>query len=300
VRESFPKGNAAVHIYERGYANHPRDPGGVTLDGVIQRVYDSYRSRKGRPRQALTRAMSGTAAWIAERDEIFRAQYWAACRCDELPAGVDLVVFDCAVNSGPYQAALWLQRALRMNNVDGHIGEGTLMAALSHPDHDALIADVLRRRLGMLKKLKTWDVFGKGWSRRVASVKAIGQAWAMGSVGPAPVPVGALNGNAKGYAGDVVQAPVSEDVAQTTGYGGAGGAATIQVARDQLEPLVGTSDFVTYLFLGLTVLAVLIAIGGAVATFYARRKNAEARAAINGELTEDVGDEFAAENGAPA
>ncbi|WP_292147890.1 hypothetical protein [Mesorhizobium sp.] len=51
---------------------------------------------------------------------------------DQLPAGVDYVVFDGAVNSGPKQSIVWMQRALGplyKGRVDGVIGLATIAAA---------------------------------------------------------------------------------------------------------------------------------------------------------------------------
>lgn len=294
MREDFPRAMAAVLVYEGGYSNHPRDPGGVTLEGIIQRVYDGYRRRKGLAVRPLTPSLRGTPDWIAERDEIYRTQYWNAVRADELPAGVDIVLMDCAVNSGPYQAAMWLQRALRLNDCDGHIGEGTLMAALSHPDHDALIADILGRRLGMLHNLQTWDAFDAGWTRRVESVKAIGQHYAMGSVGPAgqgiadfaPEPVAAheLGGQAKAYASDIDEPAVSQGAGMVATGSSSGLAAMLQLAKEQIAPYVYSSRALMNIFLALTMICIAVAVVGAIVTWWSNRKATRARAAINGEI----------------
>ncbi len=53
-------------------------------------------------------------------------------RGDELPAGIDYVLFDGAVNSGPVQSVKWLQRALGVR-VDGVMGEATVAAAEAYP-----------------------------------------------------------------------------------------------------------------------------------------------------------------------
>ena len=34
--------------WEGGYSNHPDDPGGPTMRGIIQREYDAWRTRQGR------------------------------------------------------------------------------------------------------------------------------------------------------------------------------------------------------------------------------------------------------------
>jgi len=288
MQKNFTKALPVTLKYEGGWSNNPRDPGGVTLEGVIQRVYDAYRKRKGLKTKPLTPKMRGTAAWISERNEIFREQYWNAVRGDDLPSGIDLVVWDGAVNSGPYQSTLWLQRALSAQGlyhdaIDGHIGENTLLALKLCQDNDALVADICARRLGMLKHLSTWDEFGDGWSARVASLKAIAQAWASGSVGPQPVEVHELGGMAKAYASDVMQPAIDADDATKLGVGGAGAAGVVQGAQQQLAPFVGTSDFMTKVYTVLTVLGVVIAICGFAYSVYAMRKRKKAQGAINGE-----------------
>lgn len=271
--------------YEGGYSNHPRDPGGVTLEGIIQRVYDGFRDRKGLKRRPLTAAMRGTAAWKVERDEIYRTQYWNAIRGDELPPGIDLFLLDSAINSGPFQAAKWLQRALRINDVDGHIGEATLAAVANHPDHDALIADMAARRLGMLQHLSTWDAFGKGWSARVANAKQIGQAWATGSVGPQPVDAHEEGGAAKAYASDIAQPAFDAGDAVKGGVGAGTAGAIIDGAKDAIAPIAYNSEWVMHLFTALTVASVLVALGALGYSIWSAHKAKRARRAIDGDIT---------------
>ena len=104
--------------WEGGWSNHPRDPGGPTMRGIIQRVYDGWRDNHGLPRRSVRE--------IADHElrDIYRRSYWDQVRGDELPPGVDLAVFDFAVNSGPARAAKYLQRVLGVK-VDGHIGPAT-------------------------------------------------------------------------------------------------------------------------------------------------------------------------------
>lgn len=288
MRENFDKSLKTILRYEGGYSNNKRDPGGVTLEGVIQRVYDGYRDRVRRPRRALSRAMQGTVEWIEERNAIYRAQYWDAIQGDKLPAGVDVVMLDSATNSGPYQSALWLQRALRMNDVDGHIGQATLAAVHAHPDHDALIADILSRRLGMLQRLDTWKDFGRGWTARIANVKQIGQAWAMGSVGPAPVAAHMEGGAAKAYASDVSLPAIDAQDATKGSLAGGSLAGLLQGTQDKLEPFIGTSDFVRNVYMALTVACVVIAVAGVGYSLYAGWKAKRARRALDGELLAEV------------
>nr|WP_284701212.1 glycosyl hydrolase 108 family protein [Rhodoplanes tepidamans] len=272
-----------VLVYEGGYSNHPSDPGGPTNKGIIQRVYDGYRKAEGlEPRSVreLTKA---------ELTDIYRRQYWDKVQADRLPAGVDFVMFDSAVNSGPSQATKWLQRALGSVQVDGELGEATIAAAQAHPDHDALIAGVLSRRLGMLQNLRTWSVFGVGWGRRVASVRAIGQAWAAGSVGPPPqVSVHEEGGAAKALPSDVALPKVSAEAGTTTAIGGGGVAATIDQAKDALAPVVGTSKTIDLIFTVLTVVSVAVVIGGAGWALWAAMKRRRAERAWSGEATADL------------
>jgi len=186
------KGNMAAClaitlVHEGGYANHPKDPGGVTLQGVIQRTYDNYRKSKGKPTRPLTAAMLNDPEWRMECDAIYRERYWRPLACDALPAGVDLTNFDFGVNSGIGRAPKYLQATLGVPQT-GRMDAVTIDAA-RRADGQATIQGMNKRRLAFLSGLGIWNTFKRGWSARVADVEAKSLAmWLRVTVGsPAPV-----------------------------------------------------------------------------------------------------------------
>jgi lysozyme family protein len=102
---------------------------------------------------------------------LYKRKYWDACRTDELVSGVDYVVFDVAVNSGTGRAIKILQDCVGAT-VDGGFGPATmeLVKKASH-EPNKIIDLYCAKRLEFLQSLRTFETFGKGWSRRVAEVK---------------------------------------------------------------------------------------------------------------------------------
>lgn len=263
MKESYAKAQQLVLVYEGGKVDDPQDPGGRTNQGVTQRVFSAYLREHGMP------ARDVYSMTVAERDVIYRAQYWDRVRGDMLPVGVDFVIYDGAVNSGVAQSVKWAQRAVGVN-ADGVMGEVTLDAIRNHGDHDALVAAICARRMGFLKALKTWPRFGKGWSARVANVLKNGQAMASGSVGPTPVftPEGAK----KASVVDAKKAPARAP-ADALASGGVV-TTTLTTAQNTLEPLSAT-PWVAQIIVSLTVTGVVATAVGLAYGWYARRRKAE-------------------------
>lgn len=105
-------------------------------------------------------------AGLSPRDayEIYRRDYWLKAQCDKLPPRVAVAVFDMAVNHGVSNAAKMLQETVGTEK-DGIIGPQTIAAARSM-EQDDLIVDLIRIRLDFYRGLKTWQRYGKGWTRR--------------------------------------------------------------------------------------------------------------------------------------
>lgn len=197
AESSFPTAHKHVLAYEGGYSNHPADTGGVTLNGIIQRVYDAWRKKRGLPQRALTPKMNGTPEWIAERDAIYRENYWFPVAADRLEPGVDGAVYDYGVNSGIGRAARVLQRLVGVPE-DGRVGSATVEAA-NKRDPEALAHAICEERQqfynAIVARKPSQKVFLAGWTSRRASVdkytKSLAAAYKAGgeaSVGaPAPV-----------------------------------------------------------------------------------------------------------------
>ncbi len=163
VASSYEESLRRLLVHEGGYTNHPSDPGGPTNFGIT--IYDYRKYVKRGATAADVKAMR-----IEEAKRIYRAKYWDAQRCDELPAGVDDCVFDYGVNSGIGRAKKVLQRLVGVKD-DGALGPLT-MAAVARRDPAALINAICDERLRFLRSLRTWPVFGRGWTSRVAEVRA--------------------------------------------------------------------------------------------------------------------------------
>jgi lysozyme family protein len=267
----FERSLDKVLLEEGGWSDHPKDPGGATMKGVTQRVYDAYRARVGKPKQSVRYIGD------SELQDIYRSSYWNLAKCDQLPAGVSYVVFDGAVNSGVKQSVKWLQGALGVID-DGVIGPTTINAARQDTDHDALIERICALRLAFLKSLKTFPTFGKGWTARVYRVRVVGQAWATGNTAPAPTRlVGENIGSAKASIEDVRTAPSTAvaDAATGGGIGSGGLAATLQQVQDQLTPLSYSSQLIGKVVAGLVIASAVLTIGGLAYGFWARRRKAK-------------------------
>lgn len=149
--------------HEGGFVNHPADPGGATNLGITQGTLSEWRGKS----VSVDDVRNLT---VAEAGEIYHARYWQPIRGDALPPGVDLAVFDGAVNSGPGRSARWLQQALGVAQ-DGIIGPETL-AAVGRAKPATLIIEICDARMAFLRSLSTWPTFGKGWTARVNEVQA--------------------------------------------------------------------------------------------------------------------------------
>jgi len=144
--------------HEGGYVNHPKDPGGETNLGVTKRVYEEHGG---------TKDMKDLV--VEDVAPIYRKSYWDKLKCDDVPAGLDLCLFDFGVNAGPGRAAKYLQRQIG-TVADGGIGPNTLRTLGEYIEKHGVeetIKKYQEARQGYYEQLSTFDTFGRGWTRRV-------------------------------------------------------------------------------------------------------------------------------------
>ena len=177
---SYDEALRRLLAHEGGYTNDPSDPGGPTNFGITIADYRKY--VKPDATAADVKAMR-----VEEAKGIYRARYWDALACDDLPAGIDYAVFDYGVNSGIGRSGRVLRRVLKLADDTGAVSD-EVIAAAGVSDARAAIVAICDERLRFLQSLKTWDVFGKGWGRRVAEVKAAALAMAAATPAAAPTP----------------------------------------------------------------------------------------------------------------
>ena len=148
---NFDQAFDALISHEGGYVCDPRDPGGETKFGISKRAYPNVDIK------ALT---------LEQAKSIYKSDYWDRSQCDSLPPVVAFQVFDTAVNSGIGQSIRFLQRAVGVAD-DGQVGPLTINA-VKRLDAETIVVRFNGQRLDFMTKLSTWDVYGKGWVRRIA------------------------------------------------------------------------------------------------------------------------------------
>ena len=153
MKDNFDECLKMLLHHEGGYVNHPKDPGGETNLGVTKRVYEKWGGTKDM--KDLT---------VEDVAPIYKKEYWDRCKCDDLESGVDWAVFDWAVNSGTGRAVKAIQKICGASQ-DGAIGPKTL-ALIGTQNTQYVIEEFGKIRQDFYESLKTFDTFGRGWTRR--------------------------------------------------------------------------------------------------------------------------------------
>lgn len=161
--------------FEGGYNNIAQDRGGATNHGIslrfarsLGRVLDLNEDGvvDERDIQLITRDQAAAIYW---------QHFWLPVRADTLPAPIDLVTFDSAVNCGKDRATRWMQAAVGVR-ADGMIGPITLAAISAVAQSPRMIAAVAREVLAQRIRHhadqgpEQQRTFGLGWARRLSAL----------------------------------------------------------------------------------------------------------------------------------
>lgn len=141
--------------HEGGYVNNPKDPGGETNWGITLTT-------------ARANGYTGSMRSLT-RDQakaIYAKAFWERAKCDNYDSAIAFQLFDAAVNHGIGNAIRMLQRAVKTLD-DGVVGAFTLGAIARKSVFDVLVL-FNAERLEFYAKLSTFEVFGRGWTRRVS------------------------------------------------------------------------------------------------------------------------------------
>jgi lysozyme family protein len=155
---------------EGGFTDDERDPGnklpdgrkGSTMLGVTQFNWEQHTGH-----QVTHEQMRKLTP--ADVEPLYKKKYWDAVRADELPSGIDYLVFDMGVNAGPGRAIKLLQAAVGVP-ADGGLGPISMKAVLA-ADPVELIDSFSAEKEAFYRSLSTFETYGKGWLNRVAAVK---------------------------------------------------------------------------------------------------------------------------------
>ena len=169
--------------WEGGLVDHPDDPGGITNYGMSLRWLRSEGLDVGDiDGDGDINADDIRALTPARAALLFREKFWDACRLGDLPQLTATCHYDCAVNTGPFQATLLTQRACNSLvgpygvklAVDGIFGKNTrafLMKYTTPKLAETMIA--LRENFyrDLVARKPKLAVFEKGWLNRCRDLK---------------------------------------------------------------------------------------------------------------------------------
>lgn len=170
--ERFQKLHGFVKRWEGGFVDHPQDKGGATNMGITQSTLAAWRGTEVTVDDVRTLSR-------AEADAILRANYYALCRCPEMPERTAMVVYNGAVLHGPRRSIEFLQTAfndLGMTadgaplKVDGLVGPKTITAA-KQTDPAVLSDAYMNVQDAYFRAHDDFEHFGAGWLNRLASLR---------------------------------------------------------------------------------------------------------------------------------
>ena len=163
--------------------NNPNDPGGLTNFGIILPVLKDMGLAGDFDLDGDVDADDLKLMDEEKATAVYKEQFWKRYKCGFLEYPISIKYFDTAVNLGPYQAGLILQRAINASHcsycsgkllkVDGIVGPIT-RKAINVSYADEILVAFKSEQAGVYRmivyKKPEMDEFLNGWLRRAYSV----------------------------------------------------------------------------------------------------------------------------------
>jgi len=169
MKDNFESSLVLVLKSEGGFTTDTHDNGnklpdgraGSTNLGVTQANWEAF---VGHP-VTWDNMKALTAETVAP---FYKRKYWDVAHCDELPQGLDYLVFDFAVNAGVGRSIKTLQTAIGVT-ADGSLGPLSL-SVINNLDPKLLIERFTDAKEKFYKALNN-PTYEKGWLARTATVE---------------------------------------------------------------------------------------------------------------------------------
>lgn len=152
---------------EGGYDADPRDRGNWT-SGVIGK--GELKGTKYGVASHVYPNLDIKNLTVEQARQIYKTDYAAKVAYNDMPAGVDVSVYDMGVSAGPARSLALLKAAL---GTDVSTPIALSMVANKAPDKVSVIKKFAAKRLSFYQGLGTFKTYGRGWTRRAAECEAI-------------------------------------------------------------------------------------------------------------------------------
>lgn len=113
---------------------------------------------------------------IETAKDIYKKNYWDAMRCDELPVGIDLAVWDFGVNAGPAHSIAELLETMGLSPTATL--DDTVINSLPNCKASDLINDLIDYHDWYYHRNRLFSVFGAEWLARQERLKKAALAMA--------------------------------------------------------------------------------------------------------------------------
>lgn len=160
--DSFDSSLEFTLAEEGGYLAHKSDPRFAANHGITLVRLRRFLREPGLGPDAIEHIPCGTVR------ALYLADFWNRSRCDGLPPGIDLMVFDHAVNAGSDRAGRALQLAVghKRAEIDGAIGPDTL-SRVGLTDRLTLLDSLTAMQRTGYRQMAAFGLFGEGWLARL-------------------------------------------------------------------------------------------------------------------------------------